>query len=927
MGAADWEGQIIGNVEIKGAPDASLLQTAGLVIGTPYQTRTLREAIERLYKTGKVRSVAVEITPFFGNTITVTFVVSEKRAIAAISSSGQNNFSEAEIHAALGFTPGKTVDEATWNERLSALRSLYHREGYFHVEFESQFQPLLSDPLKVEVFLKIKEGNRARIKKIAFTGNRFFSDLVLNLLVQSKPPEYFSTKRLEDDVARLRAFYKKRGYPMARFGPPKIDFLPETNEIGLTLPVSASTRIDLFFHAPPGAFPFKLPDLPTLPPLLTTLPDLPDLPPLLTLPRFGPPGIEQLEQFVQISEERGDDRTVLEEAAREIEAFYHAQGYPFVTIRVETKPVPDEGRTEVHFTIDHVVRARIRAIVFEGNTAFPPKRLRKLIKLKQEGIFTKTRFTKEQLQDDRNNLIAFYEREGFQNARITPDIRFDQEKKWATLTFHIEEGAQTRIGSLAMKGIDRLTEEHLKEAISLRPNNPYNKGVVREGARQILTAYSRQGYIDARVDSDVTFSEDQTRANIQYQVIEGDQVFLGSLSLKGNIKTKDEFLLREMMIQIGDPYDYEKILKSQQRLSQTGLFGGIRFDPARNPNDPRRQDMTLTVVERPRMALEVGPGYLDEVGVRGTLELSHRNLFGTGRKVSARAEGSPVEQKYSLNYKEPRIFSYDIDATLGTTYFFTERASFDEETFLGTIGIEKKLSPKLKGALSYQYETTETSNVRSETRLTANDEGRLVIGSINPSLIHDTRDDPFHPKTGTIHGITLRNAAQVFGSNVQFVKMSYQGSTFRSPTARITLAFSTRVGVARQFGETTIIPLRERFFLGGRSTVRGYRQDQLGIEGETRINGRSTGGNAMLIFNEELRLSVIKSFGMVFFMDHGNVWSELDDITFGEMKSTIGIGLRYNTPVGPFRLDQGYKLDREDGESASELHFTLGHTF
>jgi outer membrane protein insertion porin family len=338
----------------------------------------------------------------------------------------------------------------------------------------------------------------------------------------------------------------------------------------------------------------------------------------------------------------------------------------------------------------------------------------------------------------------------------------------------------------------------------------------------------------------------------------------------------------------------------------------------------------LAVVERPRLALEFGFGYLDKEGGRGFLGVSHRNLFGTGRKISARVEGGAIERRYSLNYKEPRVFSYNADATIGATYFKTQASSFsefDEEALVGTVGVEKQFTPFWKGVFLYEYKDTDITNVKSGVTLTDQDVGKLIIASVNPSLIRDTRDDPFNPASGSVHVATLRIGAQSLGSEVQLVKLTHQSSRFFSPTPKTTLAISARAGGAKKFGETNIIPLSERFFSGGRSTVRGYAQNKLGIEGATIIGSLPTGGNALLIFNEEFRISIFKSFGMVLFFDHGNIWREFNEIKLKEIKSTTGIGFRYNTPIGPLRIDWGYKLDREEPESSSEFHFMLGHAF
>ena len=167
----------------------------------------------------------------------------------------------------------------------------------------------------------------------------------------------------------------------------------------------------------------------------------------------------------------------------------------------------------------------------------------------------------------------------------------------------------------------------------------------------------------------------------------------------------------------------------------------------------------------------------------------------------------------------------------------------------------------------------------------------------------------------------------MLGSEIQLVKLIRQSRWYHEVSKNLVFAFSARTGIAERFAETDSIPISERFFLGGRNTVRGYDQDELGIVGETLINGSPTGGNAMLVLNEEIRISLPKSFGMVLFFDHGNVWLDRSQINPSDIKSSAGAGLRYNTPIGPFRLDWGYKLNREKTEDPWAIHFTLGHAF
>ena len=167
-------------------------------------------------------------------------------------------------------------------------------------------------------------------------------------------------------------------------------------------------------------------------------------------------------------------------------------------------------------------------------------------------------------------------------------------------------------------------------------------------------------------------------------------------------------------------------------------------------------------------------------------------------------------------------------------------------------------------------------------------------------------------------------ASKYIGSETDYIKYELKSSYYHGLFKGLILAVSLRAGTAESYDDAEELPLIKRYFLGGRNTVRGYAQDHLGPKGD---NGDPTGGNVFLMHNLELRAHVWKSLGLVTFLDGGNVWLTRDDVYLNDYKFTVGAGLRYMTPVGPFRLDYGYKLDREEDESAGEIHFSIGHAF
>lgn len=833
----------------------------------------------------------MEVEPA-GEEVTVKFILIERRLLSSIDLSGNYFVSEEEILGVIGMKPGDEFTEARWEKALSDVSSLYRRKGYFQTRFATGIKRAPHDRRSVDLSLDIREGDPAKIRNLHLTGQKVFSDTTIRLrMITSWPKEYYRFDKLEENIKGVEAFYYSEGYLKAAVGPPILEFIERTNEVDITLPITAFNKIDLHFDG------------------------------------RGPMSVKQLEPLVLIKEERSDDSSTLEQSAQEIEEFYRRAGYPFVQVTVSALPFPEENRTEVRFKIESGSRTRIRQIKFSGNHSFSSERLREIVRLQKEGRFSSSLYTREQLDEDASALVLFYKREGFRDPRVVPEIDYDDTRTDATVTYKIDEGIRTRIGRITFQGHQRLSETTLKKALRVAPEEPYYEAIVREGARQLLSAYEKEGYLYASVQSLTDFSEDQTTADITYDLSEGEQVRVGRIVLDGNLKTRDHVLLRELVIREGDPYSFDQILTSQQRLYRTGLFSGVRFEPIRFEDNPTVHDLQLSVTERPSIGVEFGGGYADFEGVRGFFELSHRNLFGTGRSITARAQGSRIQELYTLSYREPWFFFRDTDAHVVAAYEDREERTYDLERTSGTVGVDKSFSKTVKGSLVYQYERNRLTNVDPDAQLTPQDIGRVTIGSITPSLIRDTRDDPFNPRSGTLNGITVQDAAQILGSEAQFVKTTVQSSWYQALSTRFVFAFSARAGVAQRFGETEVIPLTERFLAGGRSTVRGYDQDKLGVEGVTIINGDPTGGNAMLIFNEELRIALPKSFGLVFFFDHGNVWLDHRDVRFSDLKSTTGIGVRYNTPVGPFRLDWGYKLNREADESPWAIHFTLGHAF
>jgi outer membrane protein assembly factor BamA len=199
---------------------------------------------------------------------------------------------------------------------------------------------------------------------------------------------------------------------------------------------------------------------------------------------------------------------------------------------------------------------------------------------------------------------------------------------------------------------------------------------------------------------------------------------------------------------------------------------------------------------------------------------------------------------------------------------------------------------------------------------------------LTPAVIWDLRDNPFNPTKGSLHGVSVKEAMKTLGSEADFTKATVQTSWYLPLGDRLLGALSARAGMAWPHWDTDEIPLNERFKLGGGNTVRGYLQDMVGPTSTDPVTGNlvPTGGDSMVLFNGELRINPSGGLGLVLFTDAGNVWTGRE-INLDDLRASYGAGIRFNTPVGPLRLDYGQKIHRRAGESPGQIHFSIGQAF
>ncbi len=601
-------------------------------------------------------------------------------------------------------------------------------------------------------------------------------------------------------------------------------------------------------------------------------------------------------------------------------SLYHSRGYPYAQIA----PVvtADDKSVKVTFFVFEGELIKVGSISFKG-ASLQQKRLQGIISLSEGAVYNP-----DVVEKDKESLREFYGALGYLEAVVKgTDVVVDREKGTALITVTIEEGDKTTIGSVDFQGISGEAKTVLSGIAGLKAGDTYNDVDIAEARLRLLDHFGSKGFTSADI-SVARFLEGH-KATIIFKVTEGQQKVFGNTVVVGNRQTRYEVIRRELTHREGQPFNVRTVNEERQRLYRLGLFTDVEVDT--HDADGNRRDMVLTVREGNAGSVEFGLGYGEFEKYRGLAEVSYRNLWGLNRQGTFRLELSSLEKRILLQYGEP----WFLGRPLPLKVFFLHENRKELNAANGEIlyrlnrfainaGVEKKLSETLKGEFSYEFSIVRTSDVKPSVVLTREDTGTIAISGIKPALVYDTRDNALDPRRGTFAGVSLKIASLVFLSEANFAKAEFHGARFHALGNRVTLALSVRGGVAYGIGKTEQLPIVERFFLGGRTSVRGYAQDSLGPKGS---DGNPTGGNAFLAGSVEFRTNVGRGVGLVPFFDMGNVWLKAGDINPKDLKFTTGLGLRYNTPVGPLSVDYGIKLRRDTGESRGELHFSVGHAF
>jgi outer membrane protein assembly factor BamA len=864
-------------VRVEAAQKEGLEAFVGLVPGRPLDREVVRRAVELMFATGRYEDVLVELRRQEGEDgIEVVFRPRPAPLLVAVRVVGDRVVSAGSARRSARLRAG----EPLWPSRLErAAREIglaLARRGHLEALVEPEVARV---PGGADAVFRVRAGPRVRVGRSRVEGAADVAALRLDELARPRPAEVFRREKAESARDAMRRRLAGAGRWKAAVE------LRETYDPGRGV-------MDVVFHVVPG--------------------------PRMSLEVGGAelPG-KLLSGVRDLVREGGATSDSLEAGAERIEVHLREQGHREAFVRATTEP---RGSGEA---VVYDLRPGPRAIVSSVE-------LRDADPLLLAGLRTQPGLPLDDvaLGEDARLLVSRLEQRGHFEASVAPEA--PEGGGSLAVVFLARPGPRAVVRSLEVVGppLPPSGDGKGAEELTLRPGTPYRLRDVARSRDTLLAAWRRAGFLDARVRPDVAFSEARDEALVSLVVEPGPRTIVEHVVLSGLGRTKPVAVEREMVLRPGEPFSFERLLESQRRLSGLGIFERVSIADL-DPGRERRRDVVVSVQEAPRTTWSWGVGWSEQDRLRGSVELTRRNLGGLGRTASAFARASVRGSRFLLNLREPWLFGRKLDSFLTAFWEEEDRTSFDYNRKGGIVRAGRSLDARTSLLLRYLYQDTNVFNIEVPIDELDRQYRTYAVSGPSASVIFDSRDDPLEPKRGLLLGADLQLSLDALGG-VSYLRSFLQAISVRRLRADLVFVLSARAGLAGTFGgEPPLLPLPERFFAGGDYGPRGFPVDMVGPKVEAP-NGEvyPTGGNALVLGGAEMRYNITRSFQLASFLDTGNVYLEARGVDLGALRWSAGLGLRYRTPIGPIRLDWGYVLDPAPGDDGrSRFHLSIGHAF
>ena len=938
-----YDGRVVDSVDFRGVNGSDPARLRALLEqqpDEPLDREKLRASIRTLFATGRFATLSVEAEPAAGNRVRLTFVVSENYFNGVITVEGtpqKGNPKPHQLVAASQLDLGDVFTEDKVVSSLDRMKKIMADNGYYESAITYTLKPNHTYN-QMGIDFHVVPGTLARVGAVTIQGDAGIPPEQVRSLTKLKEGDKVKSDRVTRALERLRKHYQKNSHLEAEVSLIDRQYHRDTD------------RLDYVFKVEQG--------------------------PTVNIVAEGD-GVSkgQLKKLIPVYQENSVDDDLLNEGRRNLRDYLQTKGYFDATVEVTRQPAPEKSHLDIIYKIDPGVRHKLAAVKIEGNKYFNTAALRERMAVEPSSfVLTNGRFSQQLLSEDLSSIKYLYQANGFLDVKVVGELvdDFGGKANEMEVLVKIEEGKQTLVGELKVEGAESFRDRQLESSLSNAQGQPFSEANVSTDRDVITYYYYNNGFPNVEFESAVTPDPGAPqRMDVTYKITEGQRVFVDRVLVTGLNFTRPYIVNRQMRIRDGDPLSQNRMVDSQRRLYNLGLFNEVDM-AVQNPEglEPSK-DVLFNIQESRRWTFRYGGGIefatgnipttgnpQGKTGVspNGVLEITRLNLFGRDQTFTFRGRLGLLTRRGLLSYDAPRLFHRENWRIIVSALFdnTADVNTFASERLEGNVQAEQRYNrfTTFLYGLTFERVSVDPNSLVIDPTLMALYSKPVFIAMPTFTGVRDKRDDPINPTKGSYNALNLGLATSALGSQTNFGRVLLDNSTYYTFARHWVLARRTQIGIEKPYGtnnfiilppdstlpvEATQIPLPELFFSGGSNSLRGFSINQAGPR-DTQT-GYAIGGQGLFVNNVEIRTPPVllpyvgNNLGFVFFHDMGNVFDTANHIISGMLRihqesiadcstegdkapcnfnydsQAIGMGIRYRTPVGPVRFDLGYALN------------------
>lgn len=790
---------------------------------------------------------------------------------------------------------------------------------------------LAERPTRAERAIGEIEGQGKVIAAVKFRGNHKAEDDAIRLNIALAPGDRLTAERLRDDI---RAIWK-----MGYFEDVQVDLTDAPNDkVVLTFVLREKPTIRKIYVAGNKEV-----------------------------------GLDKINEVLDLKKDTIIDPAKVKRNVEKIRELYVEKGFYLADVSSDIRR-KDQSKVDVYFIVDERAKVEVRQIRFLGNKAVSSAELKKAMGTQEGGwlsfLTSSGTYREDAFERDLMLLQAYYYDKGYINVKLgKPELELSGDKQYLYITIPLEEGEQYSIGKLDVKGELLKPKAEIWKLMQVREGETFNRTRLGTDIQKLNDIYKDAGYAYVNVQPLTVIDSKKRIVDLTFDIQKGNLVYFGKILIRGNTKTRDKVIRRELRVYEGDLYNQTQLDRSKRLVQALGFFEKVEMSTKAQEGNPDKIDITFEVTERATGSFQIGAGFSSVENFIGQAQIQQNNLFGRGTTLQLSAQISSLRQLFNLRYIDPYFFDTKLTFAFSAYNSLLFYPSFSRTARGGDLTWGYLFGDHVRVFGTYKLENVEVKQNQAGFTFGGFGASQIQPGtidnlfrsgwtsSIRLSVNYDTRDDRMFPKRGMFHSLSVEFADPIIASQSVFTRFTGFMRFYKPIWGPI--IFRTNLEAGYVFSRSSQgVPIYERYFVGGINTIRGFQLLSLGPQ----LNATSTldpnsalapiriGGNLQLILNMEVEFPIFAAVqikGVIFF-DIGNAYntesrycpsataqSTIPDVanpctpypTFSNLRYSFGFGFRWVSPIGPLRFEWGVPLNRQPKEDPIVFEFTIGNFF